>query len=121
MQVGLLNVDGYYNLLLALFDNSVAEGFIHPTARNIVVSASTAKELMVKMEVSMNHIQHNIQLCMLSDSSLFRHNILQLTLFSLLTLSCHVVCKVNVFCFFSLFYTLYLCIHIEFAAIYSIS
>ncbi|XXG64246.1 hypothetical protein AAC387_Pa05g2246 [Persea americana] len=48
--VGLLNVDGYYNLLLALFDNSVAEGFIHPTARNIVVSASTAKELMVKME-----------------------------------------------------------------------
>lgn len=50
-QVGLLNVDGYYNLLLALFDNGVEEGFIWPCARNIVVSASTAKELMIKMEV----------------------------------------------------------------------
>ncbi|KAK4274563.1 hypothetical protein QN277_017764 [Acacia crassicarpa] len=48
--VGLLNVDGYYNLLLALFDNGVEEGFIWPCARNIVVSASTAKELMIKME-----------------------------------------------------------------------
>ncbi|XP_028777318.1 cytokinin riboside 5'-monophosphate phosphoribohydrolase LOG8-like [Neltuma alba] len=48
--VGLLNVDGYYNCLLALFDNGVKEGFIRPCARNIVVSASTAKELVMKME-----------------------------------------------------------------------
>ncbi|XP_008782507.1 cytokinin riboside 5'-monophosphate phosphoribohydrolase LOG8-like [Phoenix dactylifera] len=48
--VGLFNVDGYYNSLLALFDNGVEEGFIHPAARNIVISASTAKELLVKME-----------------------------------------------------------------------
>ncbi|XP_010262043.1 PREDICTED: cytokinin riboside 5'-monophosphate phosphoribohydrolase LOG8 [Nelumbo nucifera] len=48
--VGLLNVDGYYNSLLALFDNGVAEGFINPAARDIVVSAPTAKELMLKME-----------------------------------------------------------------------
>ncbi|XP_061351066.1 cytokinin riboside 5'-monophosphate phosphoribohydrolase LOG8-like isoform X2 [Gastrolobium bilobum] len=48
--VGLLNVDGYYNYLLALFDNGVEEGFIKPGARNIVVSASSAKELMMKME-----------------------------------------------------------------------
>ncbi|XP_027331534.1 cytokinin riboside 5'-monophosphate phosphoribohydrolase LOG8-like isoform X2 [Abrus precatorius] len=48
--VGLLNVDGYYNCLLALFDNGVEEGFIKPGARNIVVSASSAKELMTKME-----------------------------------------------------------------------
>ncbi|KAF8393598.1 hypothetical protein HHK36_021842 [Tetracentron sinense] len=48
--VGLLNVDGYYNFLLALFDNSVKEGFIKPGARHIVVSAPTAKELIVKME-----------------------------------------------------------------------
>ncbi|KOM42150.1 hypothetical protein LR48_Vigan04g234800 [Vigna angularis] len=48
--VGLLNVDGYYNCLLALFDNGVKEGFIKPGARNIVVSATSAKELMMKME-----------------------------------------------------------------------
>ncbi|PIA43003.1 hypothetical protein AQUCO_02000451v1 [Aquilegia coerulea] len=48
--VGLLNVDGYYNPLLALFDTGVKEGFINPAARHIVVSAPTAKELLVKME-----------------------------------------------------------------------
>ncbi|CAM8952944.1 unnamed protein product [Rhodiola kirilowii] len=49
--VGLLNVDGYYNSLLALFDNGVKEGFIKPGARDIVLSASIAKELLDKMEV----------------------------------------------------------------------
>lgn len=48
--VGLLNVDGYYNCLLALFDKGVEEGFIEPAARLIIVSAPTAKELIVKME-----------------------------------------------------------------------
>lgn len=51
IQVGLLNVEGYYNSLLALFDNGVKEGFIKPSARDIVLSAPTAKELMIKMEV----------------------------------------------------------------------
>ncbi|CAE6121920.1 unnamed protein product [Arabidopsis arenosa] len=49
--VGLLNVDGYYNNLLALFDTGVEEGFIKPGARNIVVSAPSARELMEKMEL----------------------------------------------------------------------
>lgn len=48
--VGLLNVDGYYDCLLALFDNGVDEGFIKPSARNIFLSASNAKELLDKME-----------------------------------------------------------------------
>jgi hypothetical protein len=48
--VGLLNVDGYYNSLLELFDNGVKEGFIKPSARQIVLSAPTAKELLTKME-----------------------------------------------------------------------
>ncbi|KAL7187797.1 hypothetical protein ACSBR1_037784 [Camellia fascicularis] len=48
--VGLLNVEGYYNSLLALFDNGVEEGFIKPSARHIVLSAPTAKDLLVKME-----------------------------------------------------------------------
>lgn len=49
--VGLLNVDGYYDGLLSLFDKGVAEGFIKPTARNIVLSAKTAPELIQRMEV----------------------------------------------------------------------
>lgn len=51
-QVGLLNVDGYYNSLFALFDSGVEEGFIKPACRHIVLSASTANELLEKMEVN---------------------------------------------------------------------
>jgi len=50
-QVGVLNVDGYYDSLLALFDNGVEEGFIKRGARDILVAASSAKELMMKLEV----------------------------------------------------------------------
>lgn len=52
IQVGLLNIDGYYDSLLTLFDRGVEEGFIKPSARHIVLSAPTAKELLTKMEVS---------------------------------------------------------------------
>ncbi|KAK4741878.1 hypothetical protein SAY87_025466 [Trapa incisa] len=48
--VGLLNVDGYYNSLLSFIDKAVEEGFISPSARHIIVSAPTAKELVKKME-----------------------------------------------------------------------
>uniref|UniRef100_A0A251RLM9 Cytokinin riboside 5'-monophosphate phosphoribohydrolase n=2 Tax=Helianthus annuus TaxID=4232 RepID=A0A251RLM9_HELAN len=48
--VGLLNVDGYYNSLLALFDNGVKEGFIKPSARAIVLSATNAIDLLTIME-----------------------------------------------------------------------
>nr|VDD05774.1 unnamed protein product [Brassica oleracea] len=48
--VGLLNVDGYYNSLLSFIDKAVEEGFISPTAREIIVSAPTAKELVKKLE-----------------------------------------------------------------------
>lgn len=51
-QVGLLNVDGYYNSLLSFIDKAVEEGFISPSARHIIVSAPNAKELMKKMEVN---------------------------------------------------------------------
>ena len=50
-QVGLLNVDGYYNNLLALFNKGVEEGFIENSARQIVVSADNIQELMSKMNV----------------------------------------------------------------------
>ncbi|KAI3812517.1 hypothetical protein L1987_17227 [Smallanthus sonchifolius] len=48
--VGLINVDGYYNNLIALFDNGVKEGFIKPSARDIVLSATNAIDLLTKME-----------------------------------------------------------------------
>ncbi|URD76768.1 Cytokinin riboside 5'-monophosphate phosphoribohydrolase [Musa troglodytarum] len=48
--VGLLNVDGYYNSLLALFDKGVEEGFIEGSARHIVASAENAEELIRRME-----------------------------------------------------------------------
>lgn len=51
MQVGLLNVDGYYNSLLSFIDKAVEEGFISPSARHIIVSAPTARELVKNLEV----------------------------------------------------------------------
>jgi len=52
VKVGLLNVEGYYNSLLSFIDKAVEEGFISPTARHIIVSAPSAKELVKKLEVA---------------------------------------------------------------------
>ncbi|WOL11688.1 putative cytokinin riboside 5'-monophosphate phosphoribohydrolase LOG4 [Canna indica] len=49
--VGILNVDGYYNDLLALFEKGVKEGFIEDSASHIIISADNAEELIRKMEV----------------------------------------------------------------------
>ena len=51
VQVGLLNVDGFYNSLLCFIDKAVDEGFISPKARRIIVSAPTAKQLVRELEV----------------------------------------------------------------------
>ncbi|CAA6666227.1 unnamed protein product [Spirodela intermedia] len=48
--VGLLNVDGYYNILLSFIDKAVDEGFISFSARRIIVSATTASELIRELE-----------------------------------------------------------------------
>ncbi|KAH9674393.1 cytokinin riboside 5'-monophosphate phosphoribohydrolase LOG7 [Citrus sinensis] len=50
--VGLLNVDGFYNSLLSFVDKAVDEGFISPTARRIIISAPTAKQLVRQLEVN---------------------------------------------------------------------
>ncbi|KAI8529996.1 hypothetical protein RHMOL_Rhmol11G0019700 [Rhododendron molle] len=47
-------------LLYALFDNGVEEGFIKPSAWHVILSAPTAKELFVKMEILIPlHCQDN--------------------------------------------------------------
>lgn len=51
MQVGLLNVEGYYNSLLSFLDKAMDEGFISPIARKIIVSAQTAQQLVKQLEV----------------------------------------------------------------------
>ena len=56
LQVGLLNVDGYYDPLLMLFDKGATEGFIKQDCRDIIVSAPTAHELLKKMEVKWLHL-----------------------------------------------------------------
>ncbi|XP_057504559.1 cytokinin riboside 5'-monophosphate phosphoribohydrolase LOG5-like [Actinidia eriantha] len=48
--VGLLNVDGYYNYLLTFIDKAVEDGFIKPSQRHIIVSATNATELVQKLE-----------------------------------------------------------------------
>lgn len=48
----MLNVDGYYDPLLALFEKGAAEGFISTDCSQIFVSAPTASELLTKMEVA---------------------------------------------------------------------
>ncbi|XP_022730542.1 probable cytokinin riboside 5'-monophosphate phosphoribohydrolase LOGL1 [Durio zibethinus] len=48
--VGVLNVDGYFDSLLGLFDKGVEEGFINASARTIVISAKNAHDLIQKME-----------------------------------------------------------------------
>jgi cytokinin riboside 5'-monophosphate phosphoribohydrolase len=44
-------VDGFYDPLLSFIDLSVKEGFIDEDARRIIISAPTAKELVLKLEV----------------------------------------------------------------------
>ncbi|KAI3870995.1 hypothetical protein MKW92_037828 [Papaver armeniacum] len=48
--VGLLNVDGYYNYLLTFIEKAIDDGFITPSQRHIIVSATNPKELVQKLE-----------------------------------------------------------------------
>ncbi|KAL6844630.1 hypothetical protein ACP4OV_025289 [Aristida adscensionis] len=48
--VGLLNVDGYYDLLLAFIDKAVEDGFVPPSHRRIFVTAPDARALVHKLE-----------------------------------------------------------------------
>ncbi|XVE88842.1 hypothetical protein DITRI_Ditri19aG0101400 [Diplodiscus trichospermus] len=47
---GLLNVDGFFNKLLSFLDQVGEENFIPHSARQIFISASTAEEMVDKLE-----------------------------------------------------------------------
>ncbi|MBV8170468.1 MAG: TIGR00730 family Rossman fold protein [Candidatus Eremiobacteraeota bacterium] len=46
---GLLNVDGYFDSLLALCDRAVADGFMLPATRNIVIADSDQARLLERL------------------------------------------------------------------------
>lgn len=46
---GLLNVEGYYDSLLALFDHAVAEGFVLPQHRSLVVQETDPDGLLDRL------------------------------------------------------------------------
>jgi uncharacterized protein (TIGR00730 family) len=48
--IGLLNIEGYYDPLLALVERGIEDGFIHTEHRDLFVSATTPEELLDKLE-----------------------------------------------------------------------
>jgi len=46
---GILNVDGYYDRLLALFDHAVAEGFMRPVHRAMILSDASPEALIDRL------------------------------------------------------------------------
>lgn len=63
LQVGLLNVDGFYDTLLTFFDKQLEEEFFDNSARSIVVSAPTASELLDKLEAYSPTLAYGPKLC----------------------------------------------------------
>ena len=47
---GILNVEGYFNHLLALFDHAVSEGFVPATYRTLVIDGVEIEELLDRLE-----------------------------------------------------------------------
>ena len=54
---GLLNVEGYYDPLLSLFDRTVTEQFVTPDLRSLVIEASEPEQLLsiIKDRLSMTN------------------------------------------------------------------
>jgi uncharacterized protein (TIGR00730 family) len=47
---GILNTENYYDTLLAMFDHSVAEGFLKREYRSMVIIGSAPEELVARMQ-----------------------------------------------------------------------
>jgi hypothetical protein len=68
--IGLLNVNGFYNNLLSLIDHAVEQQFLTFSARQILISAATAKQLIDELQSfilvvdsSMSRINWSITKC----------------------------------------------------------
>jgi uncharacterized protein (TIGR00730 family) len=48
-QCGLLNVDGFFNLLISFLDHAVSEGFIRPEHRSILISDENPNRLLARV------------------------------------------------------------------------
>ncbi|NJN76386.1 MAG: TIGR00730 family Rossman fold protein [Synechococcaceae cyanobacterium RL_1_2] len=57
--IGLFNCNGYYDGLLGMFDTAIAQGFIEPKHRSLILDDKDLNSLMEKME---NHHQNHQQL-----------------------------------------------------------
>lgn len=49
--IGLLNVDGYYDSLLALLDRSVEEGFMDQAGRDLLICESEPQTLLMRLKL----------------------------------------------------------------------
>jgi len=50
--IGILNMDGYYDHLIALFDHMMAEGFVRPVNRALVIVESSPEALLDAMQAA---------------------------------------------------------------------
>lgn len=57
--VGLLNVNGFYDLLLLQLEKMVEEGFLRPENRGLLVVADNAADLLEKMRTFINQKPEN--------------------------------------------------------------
>ncbi|KAL9390410.1 hypothetical protein Peur_019017 [Populus x canadensis] len=48
--IGLLNVNGFYDTLLSFLDQAVEQEFLTSSARQIIISAATAEQLIDKLQ-----------------------------------------------------------------------
>ena len=53
---GVVNVEGYYDPLLALFDHAVQEGFLKQENRALVLEDCSSERLLEKMEIGRAHV-----------------------------------------------------------------
>ena len=56
--IGLLNVDGYYDDLLALYERMERDGFLRPQTRALLSVAPAIEELLAKLLVARNNARH---------------------------------------------------------------
>jgi predicted Rossmann-fold nucleotide-binding protein len=60
--IGLLNVNGFYDNLLSFLDHAVEQKFLTSSARQIIISATTAKQLIDQLQSFISVIDPSMSL-----------------------------------------------------------